>query len=401
MVGALIRQLRTDRNYSQAGLARGICAASYLSKIEQGQVDASPEILDRLFAALGVTYCRDPILLSKAEEQLALWFEAWDQEEDPDIPAAWLDAHLEQLLLSDLCLTVRIYQICRTPDVQQAGLLLAGLEHSRSRMTPEQQYRYLLAAEHLEQDPTVSLDLLQQAAQCKSCGHIWLQIARVCYHIGSYSRCIESANHAYDLAAEEGDLYVLIWSSYLLGTCYTDRDLDAAEKYYHRAIRLGKRINPQLLSMAAYNLGASCLEWGEPEQAVAWLEQSDVVSEAAAHNLLLEQKRALAYIAVGRPEEAAVALVRAESILMELQTEESVYCRLYERMLTFARLLLEQQDDTPIFEQTASELYHQTGSQFGFGFRRFYGLYLVQYYRSQRRYKDALRIMEEIQERVS
>lgn len=37
MVGALIRQLRVERNYSQAGLAHGICAASYLSKIEQGR----------------------------------------------------------------------------------------------------------------------------------------------------------------------------------------------------------------------------------------------------------------------------------------------------------------------------------------------------------------------------
>ena len=67
MVGTLIRQLRIARNYSQAGLAHGICAPSYLSKIEQGQAEAGTEILEKLFAALGVEYCQDEALLQKAE----------------------------------------------------------------------------------------------------------------------------------------------------------------------------------------------------------------------------------------------------------------------------------------------------------------------------------------------
>ena len=57
--GALIRRLRLERNFSQEGLAKGICAASYLSKIEQGQVEAGAEIIDRLFEVLGVSYCRN------------------------------------------------------------------------------------------------------------------------------------------------------------------------------------------------------------------------------------------------------------------------------------------------------------------------------------------------------
>ena len=35
MIGQLIRQERLRQNLSQEGLARGICAASYLSKIEK------------------------------------------------------------------------------------------------------------------------------------------------------------------------------------------------------------------------------------------------------------------------------------------------------------------------------------------------------------------------------
>lgn len=39
-IGFLIRQTRLKQNVSQDGLCKGICAPSYLSKIEQGQADA-------------------------------------------------------------------------------------------------------------------------------------------------------------------------------------------------------------------------------------------------------------------------------------------------------------------------------------------------------------------------
>ena len=40
-VGLRLRQQRLKRGWSQEGLCRDICAASYLSKIEQGQVQAA------------------------------------------------------------------------------------------------------------------------------------------------------------------------------------------------------------------------------------------------------------------------------------------------------------------------------------------------------------------------
>ena len=54
--GALLRQARLERNWSQEGLCRGICAVSYLSKIEQGKVEASGEILRQLFARLSLPW---------------------------------------------------------------------------------------------------------------------------------------------------------------------------------------------------------------------------------------------------------------------------------------------------------------------------------------------------------
>ena len=46
IAGLLIRQARLQRDWSQEGLCRGICAPSYLSKIEQGKAAPSPEVTE-------------------------------------------------------------------------------------------------------------------------------------------------------------------------------------------------------------------------------------------------------------------------------------------------------------------------------------------------------------------
>lgn len=69
--GLLIRKYRLEKNYSLEGLSKGICALSYLSKIEKGDVNPSDEIVSRLFAALGISYEQDEVFLKTAEKKLA------------------------------------------------------------------------------------------------------------------------------------------------------------------------------------------------------------------------------------------------------------------------------------------------------------------------------------------
>ena len=50
--GFLIYRTRIQRNWSQAGLCKGICTVSYLSKIEAGKAAPSEEILQLLLERL-------------------------------------------------------------------------------------------------------------------------------------------------------------------------------------------------------------------------------------------------------------------------------------------------------------------------------------------------------------
>ena len=49
LFGFIIRRERVRRGWSQEGLCRGICAVSYLSKIEQGKAVPTEEILRLLY----------------------------------------------------------------------------------------------------------------------------------------------------------------------------------------------------------------------------------------------------------------------------------------------------------------------------------------------------------------
>lgn len=400
--GVLIRQLRLERNYSQEGLAKGICAASYLSKIEQGQADPSPEILEGLFAALGVTYCRNEALLKQAQLQLDAYFEARDQDEREKAAIQWLDEHLQILTYSELGLWMEIYRVCRAleiPDPAAARTYLQPLKQLEMQMSSQQLYRYYLCAAEAAEDWMEALALVKKAARQNQCAHVYWALSYLQFYLGQYSQCVDTAEKAYSMGAEEGDLYAMIWSSFLLGSCYTERDLDLAKKYYRRTIRLSGNSQSRMKQFVAYNLGASYLEWGKQEQALYWLEQTGDVPNETAHNLLRRQKLAILYAGLDRRTEAIRLLEEAEQMLGEFRSKADRKDDGYEEMIRFARLLAEGRRTEPEFEQAARSLYER--QNLGFGFRRFYGLYLVELYRSQRKYKEALRIMDEIHAELS
>ena len=69
-IGILIRRERLARNYSQEGLCRGICAVSYLSKIEQGKAQAGYDVIVPLLARLGIDFETDRAFLAWAGDRV-------------------------------------------------------------------------------------------------------------------------------------------------------------------------------------------------------------------------------------------------------------------------------------------------------------------------------------------
>ena len=115
--GALIRTCRLERNFSQEGLCRGICAASYLSKIEKGTVTPSEEIVQKLFAALDLTYTADEAVLAPLRKAMDDCFALAWEEGDCSALRAQITASRDLLLCSPLHLQCLLFDaLCACQD---------------------------------------------------------------------------------------------------------------------------------------------------------------------------------------------------------------------------------------------------------------------------------------------
>ena len=74
-IGVLIRRERLRQNYSQEGLCRGICAVSYLSKIEQGKAEAGEDVVLPLLHRLGVDFETDEAFLAWAGARIDVLYQ--------------------------------------------------------------------------------------------------------------------------------------------------------------------------------------------------------------------------------------------------------------------------------------------------------------------------------------
>ncbi len=401
--GYLIRRERLAQNLSQEGLCKGICAASYLSKIESGSAEPGEEIIDRLFAALGIEFVRDAKLLGEAQQTLNRFFFLMDADEPCDTEKAFFEANRERLARSEFALRLSVFDFV-------AGAQLYNREETLSRLARiepfmeslalrEMQWVLLVKAEYME-TPQEEWAVLERAARLGPYSLVSYKQAKLAFQQGWYSRCVELGERAYAQAAEEGSAATMISSTFLLGSCMCNRcDMALAKRYYDRvrALTRGHRINMD--DYIAYNLGSTYLELGEDEQALSLLEAARETKNDAAHNILLNQKLSILYQRLGKREKGLAHLSRAKECFSHVQWDAAWDAtRLMQQMIRFAELTFDEAAmEQPEFECVTRLLYDEAGARFGFGFKRFYGRYLLELYKSQRRYKDALRVREEME----
>lgn len=75
VLGFIIKLNRMSQKMSQQALSEGICVPSYLSKIENGEVVPSLEMIELLFEELAIDYCQDYAFINQTKKQFQLFFE--------------------------------------------------------------------------------------------------------------------------------------------------------------------------------------------------------------------------------------------------------------------------------------------------------------------------------------
>lgn len=226
-VGLRLRQQRLKRGWSQEGLCRDICAASYLSKIEQGQVQAAPELLELLFRRLELPWYGEslPELERLVERRYALLLDG-EREAFQDSRKAFSQA-LETILSSPLAAD---------------GLVLDAMDRNDPTEIPPALEPYLdrrqLAILRVVQDRDVEAVRLLPEAYC------YLMAGIAGYEQGSdYTGAMALLQQGYDLAARDGRVRLMLECRMFMGSlCCNQLDLGGMEAHYQAAERMARAL---------------------------------------------------------------------------------------------------------------------------------------------------------------
>ncbi len=387
--GFLIKQQRLHQGLSQEALCRGICAVSYLSKIEQGLGHPSPAILQQLMAALGISYNQDEEMLSQAQDMLDAYFDKYFHSETADREAAWLKLHQQEMENSELHLSWHLFNLYAllqkhgksAPVCHQEAAYLARF---RDYMEEDLLFLYYAGAGQVESEDQP--ELLRLAENLKPTSFVKQSIAETYYVRKDYMSAIAAAERAFSAAAEEGSLPIMLWSSYLLGACYSNyNDLGFMLRYYKRARELSRSFDPSVTTLIDYQIGSAFLEHTRYEEAVPYLLAADSRKAGADQRFLTALKLSVCYF---EQDLASLGLEYLQNA-SDLKTDRMP--AVYDSLLHMTTLRYVKEDrSSSDYEAVLRDLYQSSEAALGMGCKRLFAEYLIQLYISQRKYKEAL-----------
>lgn len=367
--GILLRMLRLQRNWSQETLCRGICAVSYLSKIEQGKVEANEALLRDLFAKLDVAWQTIP-----EEEGAKICEELYDvifSGDSRELERIKEDGELRQ---DGFAMGIRYldYLVLRAYCYNEMDLLP---EQLRPQLNSRQRCLLLL----LQGDT-------RQAYSCFPCA-LTAKVAGVqAYTEGNYAMALELLQSAYDLACQEGFVYIMQDCQIYIANCYSDlRDIPNMRIHCKIAKRLANSLGEEeIIRTIDYNMASTQMECGEFEAAYLYFSALPKPSALDLHKLAICCEK------LGKFDEATTALDSADRLAGDLERQMCalVRCRLdkpdYLKDAAYGKLLLE------IFAFLRKEM--------PIGFARFHLPWVEEWCVANRQYRLAYEIMRDFLE---
>lgn len=271
VVGFLIRRERLRREWSQAGLCRGICAVSYLSKIEQGKVSASEEVLRRLAQRLELPWYGGAAALAEAGAQIERLYEALLYLDQPALERE------KPLFAADM------ERLAFSPYAVDAALLKRALFDDAAALPETEMEPYMdarqLALLRIFQGRFDEAIRLYPHAYCHFCA------GADAYASGeSYAVALAHLQRGYDLAARDGAAWLMLQCRLLMGNCFCNQ-LEAGQ--YDKAYAYFSRLE-QPTAMELHKLAICCEKTGRNGQALAAIDAARHLLDGAAEGPVAE-----------------------------------------------------------------------------------------------------------------
>ena len=367
--GAVIRGERLRRDWSQEGLCRGICTVSYLSKIEQGKAEGSPDVIRLLLERLEVPWYEDQETMEAGEKWVERCYEAvlsGDPESHHTL-APEFDAQAPRLSSSPYGLDVEV---------------LRGFVH------PEQAMEDMGLEEYLDRRQLalwrVQQERYQEALDLYPCAYTWLRAGMDRYVRGdSYTAAVECLSQAYQRASEQGYVRLMLLAKLYMGNCYCNQlHLEQMEEQYRVARRLAQALGDEsILRSIAYNQASGYLECGEYQNAYAYFSTVDDPTVMDLHKLALCCEK------LGLTQQALEALDQADGMDWDWE--------LGRQMCHLVRYRLEYPDYLRHTEYGAQllQVFQDCQTQLPIGYAAFHLPWVLEWYTANRQYRNAYELL--------
>lgn len=364
-VGALIRMIRLEKNWSQETLAQDICSVSYLSKIEQGKAEPNESLYGLFFEKLGLVWQETAIhntLRDDLYEGIFSWDARYTRSLYEQLEKIWPDEAMGPCYVDFM--VIRAY--CKKQPELIHKDFVPLLNERQSAL-----YR-MLQHEHMA------------AYQIYPCPLTAFSVAEEAYHTGNYSRALEYLQMASEQAAREGYVYVQMIAEHYMVNCYSDMgNLDAMYRHSEISQRIGRILREDdLVRTIQYNIAATKAEFGDYEGAYTYFASLEHPNLMALHKL------AICCEALEKTQEAKLALkAAAEAEGTDLQHD---LCRLVEYRLEHPDHL-----NDPAYGQMLMSTFDAVRHNMHAGYARFHLRWVTQWLTANRQYRKAYEILND------
>lgn len=376
--GLVIRKQRQERGWSQRALCTGICAVSYLSKIEQGKAEGSPEVLSLLFRRLDITWREDPAFCRES--------------------GAWFQEQYDRLFTGESMEDQREILLRRGNEYRNSPYLLDWLmlTWAITRQMPEDPNVYLPVMDAKQHCLYLCLTgQFQQLLRMSDRAYFLLEAGRRAYWKGNYAYAMDCLRQGADRAGQEGSLPVMMRCRLVLGNCCSNlRQLDQALEHYAVASRMARSLGAQEeLTAIAYNRATTEFQMGLTEDALRHLLDNPW-DDGLYYRML-----ALCHERLGHRQEALQTLQRAQDAPLEgLPGYPSNQREIFDQMCQVIRIRLEEPDylRNPAYGNLLRTCIRNQEQYLSAGFAQFQSIWLEQWYAANRQYRQAYEISKQM-----
>lgn len=253
VIGSIIKLNRIKQNMSQKTLSKGICVPSYLSRIENGDLLPSDDVIHILLDRLGLKFNDSDKFIKAGVELFELFFDSLNFNEFDYTAKIFNEIEIKEkeFITSPLIIDyylAKLARYCSTPEREKFESAKSSLLASFDLLSPKQEslYNFYIGVDilNLLGDINQGKHYIEKALNYKENAH--------CYYWLSYSyRIKNNPIKAYECIKRALDLYVQDGNFISIMNCYEK----TAEVYFmldnytdaitnlKMALRMAKKIN--------------------------------------------------------------------------------------------------------------------------------------------------------------